>query len=125
MKPLLNVVAAAEAATGLVLIAYPSIVARLLFGGDVDGAGDAMSRIAGLGLVGLGVACWPGRPESAVTGMLTYSAGATLYLLFLGVNGQWAGPLLWPAVVAHALITVLLAAAWTRAPSMAASTIVR
>ena len=110
MKALLTVVAAGEAATGLVLIVYPAFVVRLLFGGDVAGAGDVMSRIAGISLVGLGIACWPPPLGSALAGMLTYSAGATLYLVFLGVNGQWAGPLLWPVAATHALVTVLLAA---------------
>jgi hypothetical protein len=28
----------------------------------------------------------------------------------LGINGEWVGKLLWPAVVAHAVVTVLLPA---------------
>jgi hypothetical protein len=53
---------------------------------------------------------WPGR--TALCGMLTYSALATLYLLYLGIRGNWVGPLLWPAVVLHAAITILLGRAW-------------
>jgi hypothetical protein len=41
--------------------------------------------------------------------MLTYSALVTLYLLYLAVRGEWAGPLLWPVVVLHAVLTFLLA----------------
>ena len=66
--------------------------------------------MTGIALIALGVACWPGRRRSV--GMLTYSALATLYLLYLGIRGEWVGPLLWPAVVVHAVLTVLLAREW-------------
>ena len=46
--------------------------------------------------------------------MLTYSALVTLYLLYLGIRGEWVGPLLWPAVVLHAVLTLLLARAWCK-----------
>ena len=38
--------------------------------------------------------------------MLTYNSLATLYLLYLGIGREWVGPLLWPAVVLHAAVTV-------------------
>jgi len=41
--------------------------------------------------------------------MLTYSASVTLYLAYLGAAGDLNGILLWPAVVLHATLTVLLA----------------
>jgi hypothetical protein len=117
MSRLCAVAAAGEAATGLVLLGYPAIVVRLLFGAEIGGAGVVMSRIAGIGLIGLGIACWPsrdtrGRAGSALCGMLTYSSLATLYLAYLGIDGEWVGRLLWPAVAAHAVLTVLLARAW-------------
>jgi hypothetical protein len=45
-------------------------------------------------------------------GMLTYGALVTAYLLYLAFGGEWVGPLLWPAVVLHAVLTLLLAWAW-------------
>jgi len=42
---------------------------------------------------------------------LTYGAAVTLYLSYLGIRGNWVGPLLWPAVVLHAVLTLLLARA--------------
>lgn len=45
--------------------------------------------------------------------MLTYSAAVTLYLAYLGFADGSAGLLLWPAVVLHAILTVLLARAST------------
>ncbi len=101
--------AAAEAGTGLLLLAWPLIVVRLLFGAEINGAGVIMSRIAGIALVGLGVACWPGNSAfQALNGMLTYSSLAVLYLSYIGVRGESTGVLLWPAVVAHAILVALL-----------------
>lgn len=107
--------AGAEAATGIMLLMFPSLVLRLLFGtesGGVDasGMGEVASRVAGMALVGLGVACWPSG-ESApqpLRGMLTYGALATLYLAYVGIRGETVGPLLWPAVALHSILVILL-----------------
>jgi hypothetical protein len=40
--------------------------------------------------------------------MLTYSALATLYLGYIAIRGESVGVLLWPAVVLHAVLTLLL-----------------
>jgi hypothetical protein len=40
--------------------------------------------------------------------MLIYSAGVMLYLAYLGFAGSFAGTPLWPAVIGHAILTVLL-----------------
>lgn len=105
--------ALAEAGTGVILLAYPPIVVRLLFGVEIAGAGIIMSRIAGIALIGLGVACWPGNSAfQPLYGMLTYSTLAMLYLIRIGIRGAPEGPLLWPGVVVHAIIVVLLV--WVR-----------
>ena len=41
--------------------------------------------------------------------MLIYSAAVTLYLGYNGFSGEFTGVLLWPAVVLHATIVMLLA----------------
>lgn|SRR5262245_35450945 len=106
----LAIAAAAEGVTGLVLLAYPPIVIKLLFGTEVAGIGEVMSRFAGMALLGLGVACWSSQATScAVCGMLTYSSLACLGLLYLGLANRWNSVLLWPAVVLHAVLTLLLA----------------
>ena len=114
----LGIAAIGEVVTGLVLLVYPPIAVRLLFGADIAGAGIVIGRIAGLALIGLGVACWTGKesPMSALRGMTSYSALATLYMACLGLGGEWIGPLLWPAVVLHAVMTILLGCAWLRKP---------
>ena len=107
-KNVLALAATAEAGTGLLLLLWPAIVVRMLFGAEIDGAGVIMSRLAGIALIGLGVAYWPGSDTlRAFYGMLTYTVLVMIYLLVVGKAGH-AGDLLWPAVVAHAILAVLL-----------------
>ena len=112
LKKLLTLAAIGETATGLALLIVPSLVVRLLFDAEILDVGVVMSCLVGIALIGLGVACWPGPP---LIGMLTYSVLAMLYLTYIGVRGEWIGPLLWPAVVLHAVLTLLLARAWFKA----------
>jgi Na+-driven multidrug efflux pump len=108
----LALAAAAEAATGVLVFALPQAAVRLLFAADVTEAGVLMSRVAGISLIGLGVACWPGNDTQwSFYGMLIYSTLVMLYLAYTGVRGEFAGALLWPAVVAHAIIGILLVGA--------------
>jgi|SRR5271166_2006978 len=108
MKKLLNAAALAEGAMGVALLVVPVLVVRLLLGAEPTGIGITVARVTGIALIGLAVACWPGTP---MTGMLTYSALTTLYFAYLGISGV-VGILLWPAVAAHAGLSVLLARAW-------------
>ena len=110
MKKVLLLAAVSEAATGLALLVVPSLVGRLLLGQELAGVAIPLARVLGIALMALGVACLPGC--TALGGMLTYSVLATGYLAWLAFGGEWVGPLLWPAVVAHAILTLLLARAW-------------
>jgi hypothetical protein len=109
MKRALTFAAVGEASTGLALLIVPGLVGRLLLGEELTGIAIPVARVAGIALIALGVACWPGPPR---VGMLTYSAAVTLYLAYLGVAGGLSGILLWPAVVLHTVLSVLLARAW-------------
>jgi hypothetical protein len=122
MNHLLRLAAIIETSTGLALIAMPRAVVRLLLGGEILGVSIPLGRVAGFGLLSLGVACWPGRDPagnatSALRAMLTYNSLATIYLLSLGVGAEWVGPLLWPAVVLHAAMTVLCITFLLKRPS--------
>jgi hypothetical protein len=119
MKTLLGVAAVLELVTGLALMIAPAAVAQLLLGTGISGAGIAVGRLAGLALLSLGLACWPGRERARDTGpallaMLTYNPLVTIYLIRLGVGKNLVGILLWPAVAIHAVLTLLLATAWFR-----------
>jgi hypothetical protein len=109
MNKVLTSAALAETATGLALVIAPSLVVRLLLGAELNGVAVPLARVAGMALIGLGVACWPGPP---VIGMLTYSVAITLYLAYAGIVGGFTGPFLWPAVLLHAILSVLLARMW-------------
>ena len=111
MSKILRLAALAEAGTGVILLAYPPIVVRLLFDAEIIAAGVLMSRLAGIALVGLGVACWPGPP---LAGMVTYGVVVTLYLAYVGLAGGVTGILLWPAVVLHVILTGFLIRGSTR-----------
>jgi hypothetical protein len=109
MKKVLIFAALGEAATGLALLTVPSLVGQLLFGQDLTGVAIPVARVTGIALIALAVACWPGPP---LVGMLSYSAVVTLYLSYVGLAGDLTGAVLWPAVVLHAILTVLLARTW-------------
>jgi hypothetical protein len=106
MNIALRFAAVAEAATGLALLIVPSLVGRFLLGEELVGAAIPVARVLGIALIALGIACWSGTPR---VGMLTYGAAVTLYITWLGFAGVYVGPLLWPAVVLHAILTILLA----------------
>ena len=127
MKKLLILTAVFEVLTGFIVRAVPSIALRALFGVEiveVDGISIIMSRIAGVALVGLGVACWPSRVggnSQQLYGMLTYSILVALYLIRIGIRGAPVGPLLWPAVIVHAVLIVLLVVAGVKARKSSAT----
>jgi hypothetical protein len=72
MKRVLISAAIAEAVTGLALLIVPSLVGQLLLGEELTGVAIPVARVAGIALIALGIACWPGPP---LVGMLTYSDG--------------------------------------------------
>jgi hypothetical protein len=65
LNVLLVVVAILEGAAGLALVIMPELVVRLILGGAPGREAAAVGRVAGLALISLGLACWPGRGSSA------------------------------------------------------------
>jgi hypothetical protein len=120
MKRLFTLTAVIEVATGLGLIAAPSLVVRLLLGSPLDTSAPMMlGRVAGAALLALGVACWLARNDTQsptvrglVAAMLLYNVAIVALLAFAGLGLGLQGVALWPAVVLHALITILLGRAW-------------
>jgi hypothetical protein len=108
-KPLLSVMGATEAATGLVLVVAPSLVVELLLGAAPGtAAGTIVSRIAGVAILALGVGCWLAREDEAsrasrglIAAMLLYNAGVAAILVLAWTNQGLAGIVLWPIVLAH------------------------
>ena len=115
MRRALVLAAVGEAATGVALLIVPSLVGLLLLGEELTGIAIPVARVTGIALVALGLACVPaGEAGQRLSGMLIYSLLVTLYLVYLGLGGEWVGILLWPAAGFHAVLTILLAGAWLK-----------
>jgi hypothetical protein len=112
MKNVLTFAAVAEAATGLGLLIVPSLVGQLLLGEPFTGVAMPVARVAGVALIALGITCSPATP---LVGIFAYSSVITLYLAYIGFAGKFLGVLLWPAVVLHAILSILLGRAWLAA----------
>jgi hypothetical protein len=102
-----------EITTGLALIAVPSYFVHMLIGLEVFGAGVFVGRLCGIGLLSLGLACWPVRADRGLGGtirglraMLTYNFLAAAYLGYLRLGRDLTGVLLWPAVIVHTLFAI-------------------
>ena len=72
---------------------------------------------AAIALLGLALATWPmsgatSHLASSVRALLAYNVLAAVYLLYVGIDGQLTGILLWPAIALHAILTILLGRAW-------------
>ena|SRR5271167_3065311 len=111
-RTLARLSATIEAATGVALIAVPDLVARVLLGVGLSDSGVAVARIAGFGLLALGLASWPTAGDatpSTVRALFAYNLLAALYLGYLRVSGEFVAFLLWPACALHAVVALLLA----------------
>ena len=114
-KALLILTAIFEAATGLLLMIWPSEVLTLLFGpATAAPLGPGGARVAGVVLLALGIACWLARDRGQspagrrmITTMLTYNVAVAAVLAAAGIRYAPVGIALWPAVIAHCAL-----AAW-------------
>ena len=101
-----------EAATGLALMAAPSLVVSLLLGATLDTPGGLrVAQVAGAALLSLGLACWLARDDGGsmagraiVAAMLLYNFVIVALLAYSGLALSMAGIGLWPAVGAHAAL---------------------
>ena len=103
-----------EVLTGLALVVAPSLLSRLLFGSDLNAAGDAVGRVAGLVMICLAAAAWP-RESSEPQALIAVAALSWLAPVFLFAFGVWGGSiglLLWPAAALHFMLALMLTRAW-------------
>jgi hypothetical protein len=117
-----RVSAAIEIATGIALIASPSLVAGILLAASLSGAGVVVGRVGGCGLLFLGLACWPSRQiinAQATWALLIYNLLVAVYLGRLCVDGAFVSKMLWAAFGLHALLTPLFAQAAYKGASVA------
>ena len=107
-----------EVVTGAGLVVAPSLLAKLLFGSEMNASCDLVGRIAGVVMLCLAFGCWPrpfeGEERQALLPLLALSVLATAFLIYVGIRGVNVGALLWPAAVAHVILAIPLARAWIR-----------
>lgn len=104
-----------EVVTGAGLAVAPSLLARLLFGSEMNAVGDLVGRISGLVMLCLAFGCWPrafeGEVRQALAPLIAVSLLATVFLIYVGIGGVNVGVLLWPAAATHLIFAILLARA--------------
>jgi len=114
MKNLLTVTGILEAGTGVLLVTIPLRLATLLLGSSLDSpVALTISRVAGVALLALGVACWlarhDGRSPAAsglVGAMALYNIAIFTILVYASIGLGLSGIGLWPTVLLHAAMTV-------------------
>ena len=120
MKTLLTLTAVIEALAGLALLVRPEAAIAMIFGSaPVTPAGLAIGRIAGAGLLSLGIACWQARHDShsrtapgLIGAMLFYNVAAAASLAYARLGEGLSGVGLWPGAILHATMAVWCAASF-------------
>jgi hypothetical protein len=109
---ILRVSAGAELATGIGLMAAPSIVTELLLGSGASEQESVLARVLGGGLVSLAVAGLVSGDDPANRGVLagftSYNGLMAFILGLAGARRTAHGVLLWPAVAEHGGVAVVL-----------------
>jgi len=98
-----------ELITGATLLLLPSVVMQQLFSSSASAAGEQLTRLYGLALIGLGIACWgspcspPGR-----RGLLIYNCSAAVLLLILAGTDLSGGAAVWAGAALHVVLGLLM-----------------
>jgi hypothetical protein len=111
------VAAGTEVVTEVAVLAAPSLVTQVLFGGELSRIGLATGASRGFRIArtGPGMLAFAGRGVVAVSALrafLFFSVLTVGYLVYLGVGAVDRGILLWPAAALHAIFALLLGWAW-------------
>jgi hypothetical protein len=109
-KTLLIFSASLELATGIALIAAPSLVASVLLSAELTPAGMAVGRVGGIALFSLAIGCWPrggGDHMQPISALFFYNLMAACYLGYLRIGGEFSSFLLLPACALHGFLALL------------------
>lgn len=102
-----------EIIVGASFLLVPNAQSQLVFGAIPEEVGVYFARLAGIGLICLGIACLPpnlaGTSRLAVRALLIFNIGATILFAWIGVATTFRGVVLWPVVILHAVIAIALA----------------
>ncbi|WP_010585926.1 hypothetical protein [Schlesneria paludicola] len=104
-----TVTSVTELVAGASLLCLPSTALRALVGVLIDAPIPlTVARVAGAGLLSLGIACWLARDDvkscsakGLVAAMLVYDLLVPAILAYAGLGAGLKGVALWPAVVLH------------------------
>lgn len=113
-RPLLILTSVLEMATGLALIASPSLLASVLFGSTLDTpVAMTIGRVAGASLLTLGAACWLARNDvgsrsaiGLIGAMLFYNIVAVVIFVYAGLGEGVVGVGFWPVVLVHMVLAI-------------------
>lgn len=86
LSRLLVIGAILEIPVGLALLACPSALATQLLGEPLAGAGLVVARLAGGGLLGLGLACWLARSTPATGAGRGVAAALLIYNIVASIT---------------------------------------
>ena len=76
-----------------------------LFSSPASDAGEQLTRLYGLALLGLGVACWESPcPLPAKRGLLVYNCSAAVLLITLGSQALSGGAAVWAGALIHVVL---------------------
>jgi hypothetical protein len=114
MRTLLIVKSAVEIGAGLLFACFPAWTFSVLFGEPLDSPlGIRASRIIGVALCTLGLACWLARNDSgshAATGLmaalLLYDVAFAFILVAARLGSGLSGIGLWPVAVLHSGLAI-------------------
>ena len=106
---LYRLASAIELITGVTLLLLPAVVMQQLFSSPASDAGEQLTRLYGLALIGLGVACWESPcPLPSKRGLLVYNCSAAVLLITLGSQELSGGAAVWAGALIHVVLGVLM-----------------
>ena len=88
---LLSIAGVLETVVALGLLVDPSFVASILLQSRLDAPGEVISRIAGGGLLAIGIACWIARKTPLAPASLGVAWALLEYNVVACVTLAWAG----------------------------------
>ena len=112
MKIFLTYTAVIEAFTGLGLIFFPTIIARILLNAELDGLPSILlAMVGGTAILSLACGAWLARYSIysviAIKISLLYNISVTLVLLFGVFKMGFGGIALWVVIVFHLVQTII------------------
>jgi hypothetical protein len=86
---------------------------QLIFAATTEGTGVHFAQLAGIGLISLGIACLlsnrAGALRVAARTLLIFNIAATILFAWIALATTLRGVVLWPVVILHAVLAIVLA----------------